>query len=111
MILTEFSKYLQCNKDKIINNETTSTKLLCKWVAKIISRNPKTNVEKIIHKELLLAKNSSNDFLIVAKSESGRILLKALKNFVLSYENYLMSTWISDKRPKHFNISKKKEKN
>ena len=59
-------------------------------------------VDKIVHREIMLAENKSGDFLIVGKSESGRVLVNALNNFALSYENYIMSKWLSDKKPHHF---------
>ena len=102
MILQEFSKYLQANNEKIINNQTTATKLLCDWIKYVINKNPKKHVDKIVHKEIMLAENNSKDFLIVGKSESGRVLVKALYNFALSYENYIMQKWLSDKNPKDF---------
>ena len=72
----------------------------------VIYKNPKNNVDKIVHKEIMLAENSNGDFLIVAKSESGRTLINALNNFALSYENYLMSKWLADKKPHHFKDKK-----
>ena len=103
MILSEFSKYLQGNKEKIIRSQTSATKLLCEWINLVINKNPKNNIDKIIHKEILLAKNNADEMLIVGKSESGRVLIKALTNFALSYENYIMSKWLVDKKPHHFN--------
>ena len=102
MILKEFSKYIQSKTDEIINNKTTSTKLLCEWINIVINKNPKNHVDKIVHKEIMLAKNNSGDFLIVGKSESGRILLKALYNYAQSYEHYIMSKWLEDKKPEDF---------
>ena len=102
MILTAFSKYLQEHNDDLIQNKTTSTKLLCEWIRAVVYKNPKNNVDKIIHREIMLAENSSGDFLIVGKSESGRVLVNALNNFALSYDNYLMSKWLADKKPHHF---------
>ena len=102
MILKEFSKYIQSKTDEIINNKTTSTKLLCEWIDIVINKNPKNHVDKIVHKEIMLAKNNSGDFFIVGKSESGRILLKALYNYAQSYEHYIMSKWLEDKKPEDF---------
>ena len=102
MILNEFSKYLQKHNDDLINGKTSATKLLCEWIKLVINKPPKTNAEKIVHKEIMLAQNKSGDFLIVGKSDSGRILVNALNNFALSYENYIMSKWLSDKKPHHF---------
>lgn len=102
MILKAFSEYLQSNNDKIISNQKTTTKLLCEWIKFVINKNPKNHVDKIVHKEIMLAENKSGDFFIVGKSKSGRVLVKALYNFALSYENYIMQKWLSDKQPKDF---------
>ena len=102
MILKEFSKYIQCKTQDIINNKTTGTKLLCEWITFVINKNPKNHVDKIVHKEIMLAQNKSGDFLIVGKSESGRILVNALYNYAQSYENYIMSKWLKDKKPDDF---------
>lgn len=102
MIITEFSKYLQQHNDELIQNKTTAQKLLCQWIREVIYKSPKNNVEKIIHCEIMLAENKAGDFLIVGKSDSGRVLINALNNFALSYENYIMSKWLSDKKPHHF---------
>lgn len=102
MILSEFSKYLQAENEEIISGKTTATKLLCEWIKFVINKNPKSNIDKIVHKEIMLAENKSGDFLIVGKSESGRVLANALYNFALSYENYIMQKWLSDKKPNDF---------
>lgn len=102
MILREFSKFLQDRNNDLIANNTTSTKLLCDWIKFVINKNPKNHVDKIVHKEIMLAENSSGDFFIVGKSESGRVLVNALYNFALSYENYIMQKWLSDKKPEDF---------
>ncbi len=103
MILAEFSKYLQSRKQEIIDGKTSATKILCDWVRLVIYKNPKNHVDKIIHKELLFAENSLGDFLIVGKSDSGRVLANALYNYAQSYEHYIMSRWLQDKNPMDFN--------
>lgn len=102
MILQEFSKYLQSYNNEIISGKITTTKILCNWIINVINKNPKNNVDKIVHKEITLARNNSGDFLIIGKSESGRILIKALYNYALSYENYIMTKWLQDKKPDDF---------
>ncbi len=102
MILKEFSKYIQQKDDDIINNNTTATKLLCEWIKIVINKNPKNHADKIVHKEIMLAENKSGDFMITGKSPSGRVLVKALYNFALSYEQFIMSKWLSDKKPPDF---------
>ncbi len=103
MILSEFAKYLQQHDNEIITNKTTATKVLCNWIKFVINKNPKNNVDKIVHREIMLAQNKQNDYIIVGKSESGRILVNALANYALSYENFLMSRWLENKKPKDFN--------
>lgn len=102
MILKEFAKYLHNNENAIVSNETTTTKLLCSWIKTILRKHPKTNVEKIIHTEIMLAENKSGDFLIVGKSESGRSLVKSLSNFAESYETCLIARWLETRKPDDF---------
>jgi hypothetical protein len=102
MILQEFSKYLQTKTEEITTCQTSTTKLLCEWIKFVINKNPKNNVDKIVHKEIMLSQNKSGDFFIVGKSESGRVLVNALYNFALSYENYIMQRWLQDKKPNDF---------
>lgn len=102
MILKEFSKYLQKHNEDLAANKITATKLLCEWIKIVINKNPKNHADKIVHKEIMLAENAAGDFLIVGKSESGRTLVNALYNFALSYEHYIMSRWLQDKKPEDF---------
>lgn len=104
MILREFAIYLQSRNDDIINNRTTTTKLLCEWIRMVIAKNPKGHIDKIVHTEILLAENKYDDFFIVGKSESGRVLVKSLYNFALSYEHYIMQKWLDGKCPDDFKI-------
>ena len=104
MILGEFAKYLQKFDKDITLNKTTATKVLCDWIQIVINKNPKNHVDKIVHKEIMLAKNSQGEFIILGKSESGRVLINALSKYAISYENFLMARWLQDKKPKDFNI-------
>lgn len=102
MILNEFSKYIQSRNADIIENKATGTKILCDWIELLINKNPKNHVDKIVHKEIMLAKNKSGDFVIVGKSESGRVLVNALYNYALSYEQYILNKWLEDKKAGDF---------
>lgn len=102
MILNEFSKYIQSRNNDITSGTSTGTKILCDWIKLVIYKNPKNNVDKIVHKEIMLAENKSGDFFIIGKSESGRILVNALYNYALSYEHYIMSKWLEDKKTQDF---------
>lgn len=102
MILTEFSKFLQEKEQDIIKEKKSCTILLGIWIKNILEKKPKTNVEKIIHAEVSLAKNKVGDYLLVAKSESGRTLTNALYNFAMSYEQHILNKWLQDKKPSDF---------
>lgn len=102
MIIAEFAKFLQQHDEEIINNKSTCS-LLCAWVIEILERKPKTNVEKVIHAEIACAKNENEEFLLVAKSESGQKLTKSLYHFALSYEQHLMRKWLENKNTNDFN--------
>jgi len=101
LILTVFSKFLQSSEQEIIDKKSC-TSLLGQWIKTILEKKPQTNVEKIIHTEITLAKNNVGDYLLVAKSESGRTLTNALYNFALSYEQHVLQKWIQDKKPGDF---------
>jgi hypothetical protein len=94
MIISEFSKYLQQHNEELITHQTTPLKLLHSWLRDVINKNPKTNIDKIVHKEILYCENNSGDYLIVGKSDSGRVLVNALINFAKSYENYNHAKWL-----------------
>lgn len=102
MILNEFSKYIQSRNADMIENKATGTKILCDWIELVINKNQKNHVDKIVHKEIMLAKNKSGDFVIVGKSESGRVLVNALYNYALSYEQYILNKWLEDKKAGDF---------
>ena len=94
MILTEFAKFLQQYNQELIMHKTTPLELMHKCLIQIINKNPKSNVEKIIHKEIMYAENANGDYIIVGKSTSGRKLVKSLINFARSYENYNHAKWL-----------------
>ena len=101
MILKEFATFLQENEQKIIEKKSC-TMLLGTWVKSVLEKKPKTNVEKIVHQEIALAKNKAGDYLLIAKSESGRTLTSALYNFAMSYEQHVLTKWLHDKKPSDF---------
>lgn len=101
MILEEFAKFLQSKEQEIIEKKSC-TSLLAQWVKSVLERKPKTNVDKIIHTEIAIAKNKVGDYLLVAKSESGRALTNSLYNFALSYEQHVLKKWLQDKNPSDF---------
>lgn len=94
MILAEFSKYLQEHNDELLTRKTTPLKLLHEWLRAVINKNPKNNIDKIVHKEILYCENKNGDYLIVGKSDSGRVLVSALIKFAKSYDNYNQAKWM-----------------
>ncbi len=85
MILKEFAKFLQENSDK------DSVFLMNVWLQEKLKTPTHELTGKIIQQELYLAKNKNGSFIILGKNESGRILMKTLYNFSLSYEHYKQS--------------------
>ena len=96
MILKEFSKYLQENKDK------NSVILLNEWLLNRLINPSLNKVDNIIKAELYLAKNNNDKTLIIAKSDTGRTLLNALYNFSLSFEQYKLAKFLHDKKSSDF---------
>jgi hypothetical protein len=94
MILAEYAKFLQSHNDELLTHKTTPIKLLPLWIKTVIEKNPKSNVEKIVHKEIMYAQNENGDYIIVGKSDSGRVLVSALIKFAKSYDNYTHSKWL-----------------
>lgn len=94
MIIAEFAKYLQEHKEELLTRKTTPLMLLHEWLRTVINKNPKNNIDKIIHKEVLYCENRNGDYLIVGKSDSGRVLVSALIKFTKSYENYNHIKWL-----------------
>ena len=101
MILSEFAKFLQTKDDEIINNKS-SIKYLCQWIKEILKRPPANNTEKVIHTEIALGENKLGDYILIGRSESGRILVEALYNYALSYEQYKLTKWLQDKNANDF---------
>lgn len=97
MILKEFSKYLQTNKDK------NSVILLNEWLIERLMRPSLDKVDNILKTELYYAENNNKKTLIIAKSESGRTLLNALYNFSLSFEQYKLAKFLHNKKSTDFN--------
>lgn len=94
MIISEFAKYLQEHNEDLLTRKTTPIQLLHEWLSAVINKNPKNNIDKIIHKEILYCENPQGDYLIVGKSDSGRVLVSALIKFAKSYENYNHAKWV-----------------
>ncbi len=94
MILSEFSKFLQSHNDELLTHKTSPLELLHVWLEQITNKNPKSNVEKIVHREILFCKNNEGDYLIIGKSDSGRKLVNALIEFAKSYDNYNHAKWL-----------------
>ena len=87
MIIKDFSDFLKENYKK---DKKEAVELLSIWIKQKIENPPKTLIDKVLQKEIYLAKNKftqeRNEYFLIGKSDSGRILLNALYNFALSFE-------------------------
>jgi ABC-type polysaccharide/polyol phosphate transport system ATPase subunit len=97
MIIKAFSDYL-----KEFNSDIPCVILLSRWLKEKLSKQPKNNIEKIIHKEISLFVNKEGKFMIVGNNKDGKLLLESLYNFALSYEQQTFSRWIHDKKASDF---------
>ena len=96
MILKEFSDFLKNNEQK------PSVSLLYAWLKMKIESPAKSNVDRILQKEIYIAKNKAGNFLFIGKSQSGRNLMESLYNFALSFEQQKMARWLHDKKANDF---------
>ncbi len=96
MILKEFSDFLKNNEQK------PSVSLLYAWLKIKIESPAKSNVDRILQKEIYIAKNKAGNFLFIGKSPSGRNLMESLYNFALSFEQQKMARWLHDKKANDF---------
>ena len=96
MILKEFSDFLKENENK------SSVSLLFVWLKLKIETPAKSNVDRILQKEIYIAKNKSGTSLFIGKSPSGRNLIQSLYNFALSFEQQKMSRWIHNQKATNF---------
>lgn len=103
MILQEFSDFLKQNEKK------PSVSLLFAWLKIKIESPALTNVDKIIQKEIYIAKNKLGNSLFIGKYPSGRNLIQSLYNFALSFEQQKMARWIHNQTANNFKNCKNTE--
>ena len=96
MILKEFSDFLKENEDK------PSVSLLYVWLKLKIEIPAKNNIDRILQKEIYIAKNKAGNFLFIGKSPSGRNLIQSLYNFALSFEQQKMARWVHKQKANNF---------
>lgn len=96
MIIKEFSDFLKQNEQK------PSVTLLYIWLKTKIETPAKNNVDRILQKEIYIAKNKVGNFLFIGKSPSGRNLIESLYNFALSFEQQKMARWVHNQKANNF---------
>ena len=96
MILKEFSDFLKENEEK------PSVSLLYIWLKIKIETPARTNIDRILQKEIYIAKNKTGCFLFIGKSPTGRNLIESLYNFALSFEQQKMARWIHKQKANDF---------
>jgi len=89
MIIKAFSDYI-----KTFNSEIPTLILLTRWLREKLSKNPENNVERIIHNEIGILKNNRGVFLLIGKTKSGKVLIEALNEYALCYDQHKFSKWI-----------------
>ena len=89
MILKAFSEYA-----KAFNAEIPTVILLSKWLKEKLSKEPESNVERIIHTEIGCLKNKQGIFMLIGKTQSGRVLMDSLYEYALSYEHHKFNKWV-----------------
>jgi len=97
MIIKAFSDYIRS-----FNSEIPSMLLLTRWLRENLSKNPENNVERIIHSEIGILKNKRGFFLLIGKTKSGKVLIEALHEFALSYDQHKFSKWIHNIKASDF---------
>ena len=97
MIIKAFSEYI-----KPFNSEIPSLLLLTRWLKENLSKNPENNVERILHNEVGILKNKRGVFLLIGKTKSGKVLLEALNECSLSYDQHKFSKWIHNVKASDF---------
>lgn len=98
MIIEAFSEYLHNQ-----TGDKTTVEYLSLWVYGTLQKEPESNVEQIIHKELSCIEDKNGLFLLYAKSDSGRALMQSLYNFAIYFENHKFSKWVHEVRSEDFN--------
>ena len=97
MIIKAFSEYI-----RDFNSEIPAIILLTRWLKDKLQKEPKNNVEKIIHEEIAFLKTKKGLFMLVGRSTTGKILIESLYNFALSYEQHKFTRWIHDLKVSDF---------
>lgn len=96
MILKEFSDFLKTHEEK------PSVSLLYVWLKLKIETPAASNIDKILQKEIYIAKNKNENCLFIGKSPSGRKLIQTLYNFALSFEQQKMARWVHNQKANNF---------
>ncbi len=97
MIIKAFSDYLREFKSDI-----PAVVLLSRWLKEKLSREPESNIDMVIHTEIVYLRNKTGLFMFVGRSNTGRILLESLYNFALSYEQQNFSRWLHNLKASDF---------
>ena len=97
MIIKAFSEYL-----KTVSSDITPVLLLSKWLKLKLSKKPENNIERVINHEIAFIKDKKGNYMLIGKTNSGKILLESLYNFALSYEQHSFTKWIHNLKASDF---------
>lgn len=97
MIIKAFSDHI-----KTFEAEIPAVILLSAWLREKLAKKPENNVERIIHSEIGLLKNKRGVFMLIGKSDSGRVLVQSLYEYALSYDHHKFNKWVHDIKASDF---------
>lgn len=97
MILKAFAEYIQK-----FNTDVPSVILLSRWLKEKALKTPEDNIDRVIQKEITLLKNKRGFYLVMGKSDSGRVLLESLYEYALCYDNHKFSKWLHNVKASDF---------
>ncbi len=94
MILEEFVDYYHKNKNK----KSQAKEVLINWLKIELKNLPQENYQKVLHNELMIAKDES----IVPKNKQGENLLISLIRMTNILEEKEFESWTNNVKPKDF---------
>lgn len=97
MIIKAFSEYV-----KNVKSDIPTILLLSKWLRDKLSKKPEDNIKRVIHHEIAQIKNKKGQYILIGKTNSGKLLLESLYKYALSYEQHNFNKWLHNIKASDF---------
>ncbi|HEY9677952.1 MAG TPA: hypothetical protein V6C76_08075 [Drouetiella sp.] len=114
MILEAFAKYLQAADPR-----KPATEVLAQWLLERLTAQPRNNVDRVVHAEMSLWKSSRGEgdktstfdasgtpdlstVRFTGRSPQGKVLLKSLYEYCLSYDSQKWSRFVHNLKASDF---------